>query len=441
MGKLESYRHSIRVKIVSAPKRVREAASQRPAGTAYLYVESLVAWIGTGLYLTGSIFFFTRFVGLSPEQVGAGLTAAGIAGLAVNALAGRVIDATDARSVAMIAGIARAGMAILLIYAGSFIAFILLVTLLSISNRVREIAIGKLVANLAVGQNRVGVSAFIHTFSNTGFLIGAVLCGVTLGFDSSIAYCLMMLAYAATAVISVLSISKVPKSERHSVTKYSPNERTQSAIRDLPYLTIAMLCGVLMISDTVLTAGLPLLISNNQSIPSSVAPSLVALNTVLVIAFQVRASRNVGGAQTSQRRIRQAGFTGAIACVLCGGAAMGTSVVAVAFLFAGVIVLTVGELLQTPTSWDLRYRLAPESKQGEYGGMFQLASGIPQAIAPGLLTLLITQTTFWAWVVLAGLHVVLIMLAGPCIAWVEATRSQIRHPQGAVTIHGLESRS
>ena len=60
-----------------------------PGPARVLALATLVNTMGNGLFLTGSVLFFTRVIGLSPAQVGLGLSAAGICGMVAGIPLGR----------------------------------------------------------------------------------------------------------------------------------------------------------------------------------------------------------------------------------------------------------------------------------------------------------------------------------------------------------------
>src|SRR4051794_10682532 len=60
---------------------------------------TLISAVGNGAWYTSWALFLTRSVGLSPAQVGLGMTAAGIAGVACATPIGRLADRLGAREV------------------------------------------------------------------------------------------------------------------------------------------------------------------------------------------------------------------------------------------------------------------------------------------------------------------------------------------------------
>src|SRR3954466_11053616 len=62
-----------------------------------LAFQSAVFAIGSGTFLTGSVVFFTVYIGLTPVQVGLGFSVAGFLGLAGNLPLGHLADRIGGR--------------------------------------------------------------------------------------------------------------------------------------------------------------------------------------------------------------------------------------------------------------------------------------------------------------------------------------------------------
>src|SRR5438477_6801269 len=71
----------------------------QPGPLRPLAVSTLVNTFGNGLFYTASALFYTRSIGLSPGQVGLGLTIAGLLSLLVGIPAGHLADLRGAREV------------------------------------------------------------------------------------------------------------------------------------------------------------------------------------------------------------------------------------------------------------------------------------------------------------------------------------------------------
>jgi hypothetical protein len=114
------------------------------------------------------------------------------------------------------------------------------------------------------------------------------------------------------------------------------------ALRDRPYLVATALSGVMSLQYEVLTVALPLWILDHTSCQQWVVSPLLILNTVLVVFFQVRASRGVDGVESGATVTRRAGWVFALSCSMFAVTAVTRSWVTPLLLVIGVAVHTIG---------------------------------------------------------------------------------------------------
>ncbi|WP_305070406.1 MFS transporter [Micromonospora parastrephiae] len=69
-----------------------------PGRLRTLSLATLANTVGTGLWVTGAALYLTRVVGLSPTEVGLGLTLAGLVGLTASVPLGGLADRRDPRT-------------------------------------------------------------------------------------------------------------------------------------------------------------------------------------------------------------------------------------------------------------------------------------------------------------------------------------------------------
>jgi MFS family permease len=147
------------------------------------------------------------------------------------------------------------------------------------------------------------------------------------------------------------------------------------------------------------------------------------VNTAMIIAFQVRASRGSEDLAVVRRSVQRCGVAFALAAVTFFSAHWLSPVLAVLVLAAAVVIHTVGELWQAGAAFGLSFELAPAHAQGQYQGLFGMGMGLAQTVGPALLTLL---TITWGppgWLVVAGFFLLASRALPPAISWAERTRS------------------
>src|SRR5260370_35080899 len=89
-----------------------------------LVVVTMPDSVGTGLYLSGSVVYFVRGIGLSSVHVGIGLTLAGLAGFLASVPLGMLGDRVGAKRLLIVLQLWRAIMLVLLSFATNFADFL-----------------------------------------------------------------------------------------------------------------------------------------------------------------------------------------------------------------------------------------------------------------------------------------------------------------------------
>jgi hypothetical protein len=391
-----------------------------PAGPERLLViGAFVASIGFGLYTSGAAIYFVESVGLSATQVGLGVSIAGLAGLPIGIPLGRLADRVGPREVTLALTAVQVVMLVAATAVRSFPAFVVVVSILTIAVSGADVTRGALVSGLIGKQRRVRSMAYQRSAFNIGFSLGVLAAGVAVGINTRPAYLALILGNATTAVLAcvlTLMLPRLPGVGRAAAT------RLTTALRDVAYLVVSVTSGVTRIGDLVLTIGLPLWVVGSTHAPRPVAAWLIAVNTALVVMFQVRASRTVNGPGGSVRALRLSILALAAGCAVTAVTSSLTAVAAVAVIVVIVVLLTAGELWGESARWALRFDLAPADAQGAYGGIFTLGAGLPVVAGPLLVTGLPARFGPAGWLLVALVFLLAFPLVAPTVAWAQRKR-------------------
>jgi MFS family permease len=381
----------------------------------------LIGALGYGAFIAGSAVFFTRSVGLSATEVGIGLSVAGGIGLLLTVPAGRLVDRLGPLRV--IVGAAPCTIALYASYAviDSFAGFLVVVSLLGISTRLDRLSIGALIAGLLGQEDRVKVSAYLRSANNLGIALGAGLAGVALAIDTRPAYLALPIGAACTTAVMVAIRRRLP--DVPPAPPRAPGEQRWAALRDRPFLALTGLFGLARIDSPILDIALPLWVVHHTDAPRPVAALLLIVNSVLVIALQVRAAR---GSETPAGIVRAKRLASLAMIAACGVFAASGSVpgtVAVVLLVGGMALLTAGELWISAAGWSVRYGLAKPHRQGEYGAVFSLGSSAMDMIGPAVVVILTDQYGLEGWAAIAALYALLFVAIRPAVAWAGARQA------------------
>lgn len=357
---------------------------------------------GNGMFYAVSAIYFTQSVGLSPAQVGIGLTIAGLCGLVAGIPAGHLGDVRGPRNVLVGLALAEgAGVAAYTVVDG-FVAFVLVASVVTTVDRSANAVRSGMIAAMGAPGDRVRLRAYLRAVTNVGITIGAPIGGLALVADTHTAYLTVILVNAATFVVAALLILRVPPVPPRPHTGDRPR---LAVLRDRQFVLVAVVHALLALHFALLDVALPLWIVHRTDAPKWLVAVLLLMNTVTVVAFQVRAARGVETVAQGAVALRRAGIVLAVACVVFALSGSVSAPVAVALLLVATLVHVSGELLQSAGGWAVSFGLAPEDRQGEYQGLFSTGFAATSMLAPAVLTALCVTWGWPGWLVLGAVFV------------------------------------
>lgn len=357
---------------------------------------------GNGMFYAVSAIYFTQSVGLSPAQVGIGLTIAGLCGLVAGIPAGHLGDVRGPRNVLVGLALAEgAGVAAYTVVDG-FVAFVLVASVVTTVDRSANAVRSGMIAAMGAPGDRVRLRAYLRAVTNVGITIGAPIGGLALVADTHTAYLTVILVNAATFVVAALLILRVPPVPPRPHTGDGPR---LVVLRDRQFVLVAVVHALLALHFALLDVALPLWIVHRTDAPKWLVAVLLLMNTVTVVAFQVRAARGVETVAQGAVALRRAGIVLAVACVVFALSGSVSAPVAVALLLVATLVHVSGELLQSAGGWAVSFGLAPEDRQGEYQGLFSTGFAATSMLAPAVLTALCVTWGWPGWLVLGAVFV------------------------------------
>lgn len=373
-----------------------------PDGRRMLWI-ALVDRIGSGLWASVSVLYFTYVTGLSVARIGTLVAAAAVVGIAGAPLGGRLADRLPLTRVLVALQLLRACASFALLTTDHFALLLAFSAAGSFGDRAANV-LTKLYATRVSGPDRVRYQALNRTVANAGWALGGLVAAGALTIGSTAAYQGLLVGDALSFVAVALATARcgeppsatrtiatsknsLPATRTSATSKNSlPAPRAAGPWRDRTYLAYVATETVLFLDDAVFKVGLPLRIAHSDRVPHGLAPLLMVLNNVMVVAFQVPLARF--GATTAAARALLLPLSGFFAL---GGVAMalsatGGAVAASLSLTAAAVGFTVAEMLHATVSWELSVALAPDTAQGAYLGVHGLAQAAQRSVGPLAVT-------------------------------------------------------
>ncbi|RFU36670.1 MFS transporter [Actinomadura logoneensis] len=383
----------------SGPQRVIVASN-------FLYT------LGSGLYLTAGVLYFTEAVGLPAERVGLGLGIAGLVSLAVGIGVGHLADRVGARGVyattLVVRGLAAASFALV----DGFWPFVLVVCVATGAQAAGLAARSPLIRRFG-GERPQEFRAYLRAVTNVGISLGALLAGWIVAVGTTSAYQALVLGLAVANLLAAVPLALLPR-VRPGAAAGGPR---WTALRDRPYLLLTALEGVMAVQFKVLTVALPLWLVAATSAPHWLIAGTMVTNTVIVVVLQVRASRGVDSPAAGGAGYRRAGVAFLVSAALVSLAAGVPAWAAAGLLVGGVVVHSVGELWHSAAGFEVSFALAPEHATGQYLGVFGLGAGLAEAFGPSLLISLCVTWGRPGWFVVGGMFALAGFAAPAAVRW------------------------
>lgn len=291
-----------------------------------MLVVAVIDKIGTGLWAGASTLYFIYVAHLSVGQIGTLLGVSGVLGIAGPPLAGRLADRFPVTRLLVVAQLVRGVALLALLTTHAFLPLMLYSALGALPDRASGV-LTKLFAARVAGPHRIRYQAIQRTAVNIGWAVGGSGAAAVLTVGTTAAYQTLLLANVASyAVIAVLTLRCAePRSPGRVVaaqgapadgptvpegtTSAPPPDLTESPDsakrpnpwRDRRYLAFTGTEVWLFLDDSVLQVGFPLWIVHATTAPVGLAPLVLVVNSLLVVALQVPLSRFADTSSAARR--------------------------------------------------------------------------------------------------------------------------------------------
>ncbi|MFF2542039.1 MFS transporter [Kitasatospora sp. NPDC058063] len=369
-----------------------------------LALMSLVNTVGNGLFVTVGVLFLTRSVGLTPGRIALGLSAAGVCGVFAGLPMGRLADRVGSKRLLMVVGPLEALAVLGYAFVHSFAAFVALACAATVLERGAAAVRSALIARTLPAESQVRSRSLLRSVMNAGLVVGSGGAALALQSDSYAGYVTVMVLDAASFLGATALLAGLPVRDLTVGRDGAPEAAAgrRSVLRDRRYLLVTVLHALLELQLPVLTVGIPLWVVLATDAPAAVVAAVGVVNCLLVVVFQVRASRGVDDVPSAALACARGGLLLAGGCLLYAAAQSGPAAVATAAILVGALVHSLGELLTSAGGWTLSLDLADPRSHGEYQGVFMSGQAAAHVIGPLVISLTVVDHGVVGWAVLAG---------------------------------------
>lgn len=396
---------------------VTETLSPLKGHTRTLGLLHFVDALGTGVFWSGSVVYFTRVSGVATSAIAVGFSLAGVAGVVSSLTFGLLADRFGARrTLSIILGLLAASYLLYPLVSGP-VSLVVLMAIIGGLEFGCGPSFGSLIATHVPDGTRVAARASLRSLFNLGVTVGALLVVILISIGTTLSLTFIPLIDAITFGIAAALVLRLPKDLAHPPT--AEKERLFKAVRDAPFVLVVVAVSLLAFQEAAIAVGLPVWVVSRTALPDALIPFFVILNTACVVLFQVVASRGAETIKGASRVLRWAGLVSLAGCVVLFVGSWGPVWLAIAVCFVGVGLFTLAELWHSAGAFGLSFALAPKNAQAEYLGTFQLYVVGQAALGPIVITSLVTRLDQTGWLLVGAIFVVGILLLAPAVRWAE----------------------
>ncbi|MER5631644.1 MFS transporter [Streptomyces nitrosporeus] len=395
------------------PKRLLPASGPE----RLLAASTLVSSAGKGIFLTAGVLYLTRAVSLPAVQTGLLFSVAGLVSVLAGIPLGKTADRFGPRGVLWGSLGLSSLSALAFLLCRGYADSLLVVIAATVGQAGLLVARGPVINRIATRKAQE-LRAYIRAVTNAGIALGAAVAGWAAQQDTAQAYRVLVVVCAGCFAGALLIALRLPR------LAPIPADRASrwAALGDCPYVVLSLLDGILSIQYRVLTVALPLWIVTATEAPRWSVSGAVVLNTVLVIALQVRVSRDVDTPERAGRAMTVAGMFLLGSCLALAATSGLPGEAAVVMLVIAVAAHSFGELKQAAGGFELSNTLAPPHAVGQYLGLFGMGMGLAESFGPALLTWLCIGWGWPGWCVMGVVFLLAGVAARPVVRWAERTR-------------------
>ncbi|WP_310591871.1 MFS transporter [Streptomyces canus] len=196
---------------------------------------ALVDRVGSGLWASVSVLYFTYVSALSLAQVGTLAAAAGAIGIAGAPIGGKLADRFPVTRVLLIVQLVRAVASCALLTTNNYALLIAFSAVGGLGDRAASV-LTKLYAARVAGPDRVRYQAFHRTVANAGWALGGLTAAAALALGTTTAYQWLLagdaLSFIASALLTLRWANPRPlpaPSSPRSTRPRRPDRRTRGA--------------------------------------------------------------------------------------------------------------------------------------------------------------------------------------------------------------------
>lgn len=356
--------------LVSVASKYRELRRTLPP-------EYWTVWVGTLINRAGGFvgplltFYLADERGMTLTEAGAIVSLYGAGGVASALIGGVLADRLGRRATMVLSLLGGAALMFALGFVRAPASIAPLALALGFFAELYRPAVSAFVADVVPAEHRLRAYGFLHWAINIGFSIAPLAGGLVAGWSY---FALFVIDGVTMAVYGLIVLVRVPETRPAHPAHDRPRVGLAAVLADRAFMRFwlfTFLQVLVIFQHSTTLSGWML----GQGHSQATFGAILSVNGVLIVAFQP--------AITEWARRFEHRHVLAVAAVLTGAgfALHGTSAL-VAVHVAAVVLWTLGEIANAPTSAAVVAALAPPEARGRYQGVYTMSWGLAAFAGP-----------------------------------------------------------
>lgn len=364
-----------------------------------LLVGSLVSSTGGAMIWPFMTIFLRQRLDVSMTSIALLFTLNSIMGVLASFLAGPAADRLGRKRIMLVSLLAGVGYYVLMSRAGALWHYALLMGAWGAFNPLYSVGANAMVADLVPAERRVNAYAIVRVIHNIGVAAGPIAGGFIAARSYNTAFMTAAATFAFFCLLTFFFIAETLPAKAHHPASGPSKGGYGPVLRDRAFLNFNILFTITTIPASVMFVMLAAYTSENFGMPESQYSFIIATNALMCIFIQYFVT-------LVTRRLPPLPVlsVGALFYAIgVGSVALGRGFWA---FVASMAVLTLGELIMTPTATTLVADMAPVDMRGRYMSIYGLSWPVAVGIGPilaGFLNDNISPVSMWYGAMLLGL--------------------------------------
>ena len=380
-------------------ERLHNVYAEYPRQFWVLMLGTFIDRIGGALMFPFFTLYITRKFNVGMTQVGIMFGLFSISDFLGNMLGGALTDRLGRKGMLIFGLIASATTSLLMGMANSIELFFGSALIVGLFAEAGGPAQQAMVADLLPEDKRTQGFGIMRVVANLAVTIGPAIGGLLAARSYMLLFVCDAVASMITAGIVALTLRETRPAPREGAPEQTMAQTFGgywTVLRDSTFVLFLGACVLMTLVYMQMYTTLSVYLRDTHAVPEQGFGYIMSLNAGMVVLFQFWISRRISGYRPL--------IVMAVGTLLYAiGFGMYGLVSAYALFLAAMAIITVGEMLVSPTSQALVSQLAPDDMRGRYMAVSGFSWMIPSAIGPLLAGLVMDNgDPRWVWLA-AGL--------------------------------------